>query len=96
MSDQELYEVPEQENRQQQIENLELNETVSIARRIDLTFGIAPDMVAQHVKQVRGILDQQAHRARRKHKERQFKVENGSFLTREAAMMIVATCTRTD
>lgn len=96
MSDQELYEIPDRENRQQQIEMLDLNETVSIARRVDLTFGISPEVVAEHVKQVRGILDQQAHRARRKHKERKFKVENGQFLTREAAMMIVATCTRTD
>ena len=93
--DQELYEVPEGEDRQKQIEKLPLGETISISRRIDLTFGCDPEKITQHNKQVRGILDQQTHRARRKDKSKQYKVENGSFLTRDGAMIIVAACTRT-
>lgn len=93
-ADQELYEIPDRENRQTQIETLPIGETVSISRRVDLTFGVAPEALANHTKQVRGILDQQTHRARRKFKDHQYKVENGSFLTREGAIIITAACTR--
>lgn len=92
--DQELYEVPDRENRQSQIETLPIGETISISRRVDLTFGTNPDALAAHTKQVRGILDQQTHRARRKYKANTYRVENGSFLTREGAIIIVAACTR--
>jgi flagellar motor switch protein FliG len=90
----ELYEIPERENRQTLIETLPIGETISISRRVDLTFGVNPEALSEHTKQVRGILDQQTHRARRKHKTHEYKVENGSFLTREGAIILTAACTR--
>lgn len=94
MSD-ELFEVPIREDRQRMIEKLPLGETVAIARRVDLSLGADPEKISQHNKQVRGILDQQTHRARRKIKTAEYKVENGSFLTRDGSLIIVAVCTRT-
>lgn len=93
-ADNELYVVPIREDRQKQIETMDIGDTVSIARRIDLTFGIDPEKLTQHTKQVRGILDTQAHRARRKSKAREYTVENGSFLTKSGALLIVCTVTR--
>lgn len=98
MSDpaEELYDIPEAEQRQAMIDQLPINESVAIARRIDLTFGTDPAKLAQHTKQVRGILDQQTHRTRRRLPKQQYKVENGSFLTRDGALMIVAVVTRSE
>lgn len=90
------FEVAPKENRQAAIEGLDIGDCVSIARRIHLQFGIEKDGIQQHTDQVRGIMDQQTHRARRKTKGRKFKVEHGSFITRDGALIITAVCTRTD
>lgn len=93
-SDSEVYLVDHKVDRQKQIEALELGDTISIARRVDLTFGISPEVITEHRRQLRGVMDVQCYRARRKVTTAEFKVENGSFLTTDAAMMIVATVTR--
>jgi len=92
----EVYEISRKENRQTQIEQMDIGDTVSIARRIEMQHGFAEGAISEHNKQIRGIADQQAHRARRRLKERKFKVENGSFLTRDGALVVVAAVTRVE
>ena len=92
----EVYEISRKENRQGQIEQLDIGDTVSISRRVELQHGFADGAISEHNKQVRGIADQQAHRARRRFKERKFKVENGSFMTREGALIVTAAITRVE
>lgn len=94
MAEDTMFVVPRTENRQTQIEAMDLGDTVSISRRVDLTMGLAEDAVKNHTHQIRGILDQQATRARRKVRGSKYVVENGSFVTRSGALMIVAVCTR--
>lgn len=94
MAEKELYEIERKDDRQHQIEHMEVGDSVSLARRIDLSFGLADGTVARHSTQLRGILDQQTHRARRRNKAMQFKVENGNFITRDGALMVIAICTR--
>lgn len=90
----EVFEIEHRENRQAQIEQMDIGDTVSISRRIELQHGFAQGAIAEHTRQLRGIADQQTHRARRRYKERKFKVENGSFMTREGALVITAAITR--
>lgn len=92
----ELYEISRKENRQDQIEQMDIGDTVAIARRIELRHGFADDAISNHNKQVRGIADQQTHRARRRFNERRFKVENGSYMTREGALIVTAAITRVE
>lgn len=91
-----MFVVPRKDNRQTQIEAMELGDTISISRRVDLTMGIAEDAIKDHNHQIRGILDQQASRARRRIRGSKFTVENGTFLTRSGALMLVAVCTRVE
>jgi hypothetical protein len=93
---QEVYEIEQRENRQAQIEHMDIGDTVSISRRIEMMHGFAEGAIAEHNRQLRGIADQQTHRARRRFKERKFKVENGSFMTREGALVITAAITRVE
>lgn len=90
----EVYEIARKENRQSQIEEADIGDSVAIARRVEMQHGFAEGAISEHNKQVRGIMDQQVYRARRRFKERAFKVENGSFMTRDGALIVVATCTR--
>lgn len=90
----EVYEISRKENRQDQIERMDIGDTVSISRRIELQHGFAENAISEHNKQVRGIADQQAHRARRRLKDHRYKVENGSFMTRDGALIITAAITR--
>ena len=92
----EVFIIDPKENRQAQIERADIGDSVSLARRIDLQFGLPDGAISKHTKQVRGIIDQQVHRARRRYKDRGFTVENGCFLTRDGALMVVAVCTRTN
>lgn len=89
-----MFVIGQKENRQAQIDAMELGDTVSISRRIDLSMGIAPDTVKNHNHQIRGILDQQATRARRRSPGSKFIVENGKFVTRDDALILVAVITR--
>lgn len=90
----EVYEISRKENRQDQIERMDIGDTVSISRRIELQHGFAEGAISEHNKQVRGIADQQAHRARRRLKDHRYKVENGSFMTRDGALIVTAVITR--
>lgn len=94
--DNEVFEISRKENRQDRIETMDIGDTVAIARRIEMQYGFGEGAIAEHNRQVRGIADQQTHRARRRLKERKFKVENGSFMTRDGALIVVAVITRTD
>jgi len=93
---QELYEIEPKENRQSQIEALDIGDSVAIARRIELEGGLASGAITRHNERIRGILDQQTGRARRRLPQRKFKVENGSFTTREGALIVTAVCTRVE
>jgi len=92
----ELYEISRKENRQQHIEALDIGDSIAITRRIEMQHGFAEGAITEHNKQVRGIMDQQAHRARRRQKAHKYKVENGSFMTRDGALIITAVCTRVE
>lgn len=92
----EFYEISRKENRQSQIEALDIGDTIAIARRVELQYGFAQNAITEHNKQVRGIADQQTHRARLRHKDRKFKVENGSYMTKDGALIITAAITRVD
>lgn len=90
----EVYVIPKKLNRQSEIDSMEIGQTVSIARRIDLSFGISPEQTQDHSRLLRGILDQQANRARRKDRTKEYTVENGTFISRGGAMIVCATVTR--
>lgn len=92
----EVFEIEQKENRQAQIEQMDIGDTVSISRRVEMMHGFAEGAIAEHNRQLRGIADQQTHRARRRFKERKFKVENGSFMTREGALILTAAITRVE
>lgn len=94
MATKEVYEIEPKENRQQQLEALDVGDSVAIARRIEMQYGFAEGAISEHNRQVRGILDQQVHRARRRRTEYRYTVENGSFMTRDGALLIVAVATR--
>lgn len=79
-----------------EIDNLDIGDSVAIARRIDIKYGFDPETAQRHKEQVRGNLDKQADRARKMHRDRAFKVENGSFITRDGAYIVVTVLTRTD
>lgn len=83
------------EKRSKQIAALAVGESVSIARRIDLVFGMTQKEIQAHTRQVRGNMDSEIARARRKFSGRTFTVENGAFVcSRSAAYIIVAVATR--
>lgn len=90
-----LFVVPRADNRQSQIEALDIGETISISRRISTDMGVTREQISAHTHQLRGILDQQVSRAKRKVRGSKFIVENGSFITNGGAMMLCVVCTRT-
>lgn len=90
----EVYEISRKENRQSMIEDMDIGDTVSISRRIDMRYGFADGAIGAHNRQLRGIADQQTHRARRRFKERKFTVENGSFMTQAGALVLTVAITR--
>lgn len=83
-------------DRQAQIDAADIGDVVSIGRRIDLSFGLPDGLIAQHTDQMRAILDTQALRARRRNPGRKYSVENGHFMTRSGALMVIVTCTRVE
>lgn len=92
----EVYEISRKENRQGQIEEMDIGDSIAISRRIEMQHGFAEGAITEHNRQVRGIMDQQTHRARRRLKDRKYKVENGSFMTRDGALIVVAVATRVE
>lgn len=89
-------EVAPELNRQKQIDNADIGDVVAIARRLDLTYGLPEGALTRNIEQMRAIMDTQAHRARRRCREKKFTVENGHFITRANAMLIVVTLTRVE
>lgn len=87
---------PSDHTRAAQIKKLDIGESVSYARRVELKYGFSEGAISLHTRQVRGNIDQQAHRARRQDPHRKYKVENGSFMTMEGALILVAVVTRTE
>lgn len=81
------------ENRQQQIENLDIGETISISRRIILQ-QVPEGAIKAHMDRLRGVADRQTHRARQRRRENQYTTEIGSFITRDGAMILVCAITR--
>jgi len=81
--------------RQHEIDAMDIGETVSISRRIDLEFGISQADIMLHRQRLRGSLDQQAHRTRRKFRGKEFTVESVSAMTQTGALILTACCTRT-
>ncbi len=92
----EFFEVSRKENRQGQIEEMDIGDSIAISRRIEMQHGFAEGAITEHNRQIRGIMDQQTHRARRRLKDRKYKVENGSFMTRDGALIVVAVATRVE
>lgn len=91
-----LFVIQQRDDRMAQINAMEIGDTVCVARRLDTGFGIPEDAIKDNITQMRGVLDQQAIRARRRLPGKQFTVENGSFITRGGAIMLCAVLTRTE
>lgn len=94
MSTKELYVIPRNESRQAQLEALAIGESVTISKRIEMEYGCPPGTIGNHSERLRGIMDQQVNRARRKRREYRYTVENGSFLTRSGAIILNVVATR--
>ena len=62
--------VSKRDNRQDQIERLEIGDSVAVARRLSLDFGLPKDTITSHLHALRGTLDQQCSRVRRKKVDR--------------------------
>lgn len=88
--------VTKRDNRQDQIDRMEVGDSVAVARRLSLDFGMPKDTIAAHLHALRGTLDQQCNRVRRKKVDRKFIVESGTYITRDGAVMISVVATRTD
>lgn len=92
----EAYVIQPKENRQAQIEALALGESIAVAKRIDIQHGFPEGAIQVHSDRMRGTLDQQVYRARRRYTERRWTTETGYFLSRSGALIITAACTRTE
>lgn len=81
-------------NRQRAIDGMEIGDSVSISRRIELDYGIAKEVLNKHIQQLRSNLDQQATRAAARNKPSKYTVEVGSFISQSGALNVVAVCSR--
>ncbi len=81
-------------SRDSQVRALEPGSSISISDRIDTSFGLDPAAVSARTRQLRGIMDQSAHRARKVINASEFVVENGSFVTKAGAIILSAVVTR--
>lgn len=84
------------DSRQDQIEKLEIGDSVAVCRRLPLDFGVPKDAIETHTRMLRNVLDRQASRARKHHPFRRYTVENASGITLQGALIITVCCTRTD
>ncbi len=82
-------------SRDSQVRALEPGSSISISDRIDTSYGVDPEGVSARTRQLRGIMDQSAHRARSAVKGSEYVVENGSFVTKAGAIILSAVVTRT-
>ena len=92
----EVYTISAKETRQSSLDSADVGDSVAIARRVEMRFGFAEGAISTHTKQVRGVMDQQAHRARRNAPGKRYTVENGSFMTKDGALIVVAVATRVE
>lgn len=86
--------VTRRENRSGLLSELDIGESVSISSRIDLSFGLPEKRIRDEVDRLRQTLDTQVSRVRRKFREREYIVENGSFITPRQGVVITAVATR--
>lgn len=82
-------------NRQGDIETMEVGDSVSLSHRIDLSFGVPDKAIQLHTDRLRGSLDSQASRAKRKLPGRNYVVENGLYITKAEALIVTVALTRT-
>lgn len=81
-------------SRDQQVRDLEPGASISIADRVDMSFGLDADGISVRTRQLRGIIDQSANRARKAIRDSEYIVENGMFVTKQGALVISAVVTR--
>lgn len=85
---------PREGSRQHMIENLAINESISISSRLAMDYGIGKDVISHHASNLRNSIDGQVVRARRRFTERTWTVEIGQFITHGNALMICCVVTR--
>lgn len=86
---------PHPNSRKSTIELLDIGDSYSVARRLDLTFGLSDAERIKHTEQVRVSVESMAARARRKNPGRKFVVE--SFIghpSSKAVIFVSAVVTR--
>ena len=94
MSSKQLHVIKPKDNRQAQIEALEVGSSVAIAQRVLINFGVADGVFKFHKDRLRAILEQQAIRARSRIAEARYTIEVGNYLSHVEAVLIVAVITR--
>ncbi len=85
-----------EDSRVRRIESLGINDTLSVAQRIDLTWGVDKATISGHKEMLRGSLGSQTHTVRKKFPNRSFMLETGEFLTGSGCLMLVAALTRSE
>lgn len=86
--------MPISEAQQRRIEAMDIGDTISVSRRLDLSFGLSHQALQEHRQDVRASMDQQAIRARRRMRPNDYTVELVESLTRSGVLIITAACTR--
>lgn len=81
-------------SRDSQVRALEPGSSISISDRVDTSFGVDSEAISARTRQLRGIMDQSAHRARKAVVDSDYVVENGSFVTKAGAIILTAVVTR--
>lgn len=94
MSDQEMFVIERHDSRQSQIESMDIGDSVAIARRVDLSYGVPEGRLKALMETLRGTADQQTRRARRRFTERTFTAEQGTIITTSGAALLVVVVTR--
>ena len=89
-----VYAIAPKDNRQAQIEALDIGDSISVSRRFVIHNGFRENLIAEETHKLRSILDQQVMRARRRYRDQEYTVENVSGLTRAGALMLTAVVTR--
>lgn len=82
------------DSQQKRIELMDIGDTISTSRRIDMTGGLDQKLLIDNRAFVRSTMDQQAQRARRKMRPADYIVELTEGLTRAGALIITAAITR--
>ena len=84
------------DSRQAQLERLEVGDCLSLARRVDLIYGVPEGALAKLTDELRATMDVQVNRLRRHFTERTYAVQIGKFVTQSGEIMLVVVCTRTE